>query len=119
MPILPEVSARHGALIAQLVAQWRRASAIVTPEPDPPQDDEEVVEDTERVVAEILGRLLAHLGRLPLEECRSEMDVDRLVLDAVRAETREDSRQGASRAINMVQALLRISSKRNSEIEES
>jgi hypothetical protein len=105
----PEVSQRHRTLVTEVVAQWRRWSQRVSEESAVPYEDEdESPEDRDRVVAEVLGRLVGAVSKLDVTRCATAADVDRLVATRVRAQISADERAGAREAGRLILRRLRI-----------
>lgn len=95
--------------MAELVTRWRRRAELVPQEPAVPyDDDDEMPDDRERVVVEVLGRLLGTLGKVDLSSCATPADVDQLIAERVRAAAMSDTRPGALEAARVVLSLLRV-----------
>lgn len=104
-----EVSQRHRTLVTEVVAQWRRWSQRVSEEPSVPYEDgDDSPEDRDRVVAEVLGRLVGAVSKLDVTRCETATDVDRLVAARVREQIGGDERAGAREAGRLILRKLRI-----------
>lgn len=104
-----DIARRHRTIMAELATRWRRRADQVTQEPPVPyDDDDELPDDRERVVVEVLGRLIGKLGAVDVASCATPADVDRVFAERVRAEIGIDMRPGALEAARIVFSLLQV-----------